>query len=148
MATKIVDQALDKLSKKYANFSADSGKKVVDSLQDAYKSFQNKRKVNGEVKSVPEHDALIEIPSDPGQPSPSESYKSIKRDSLYENCEEYDEKNPPFAEGASKKFPDEPKKSLPNGDSNGSYHQLSDKPSPSSSAAASDEGEKKELICE
>lgn len=146
MATKVVDAALDKLSKKYPNFSADSGRKVVDSLQDAYKSFRTKKKENPEVKSAPENAALIDIPSDVNAPKPS----SDKRGSFYENLEDYLQKNP-GGEESLKKFPSEKKgvaqsTAIDDGDtSDASYQSLSDN---STATATVADSEKKELVCE
>lgn len=161
MASKVLDVALDKISKRYPNFSTDGGKKVVDSLQDAYKSYQNKKKSNGEGKSVVENHSLIEIPSDRGQPSnPLMSDGNNKRDSFYENFEEFEDYNErnPSKEGSTQKFPTESKPLMTKPQSNGLHiasedskendQRLSENPSVISGANASAESEKTDLICE
>ena len=101
MANQVVGMALEKISKKYPNFCADSGKKVVDSLQDAYKTIKkNKSKLNADSeKSGTEGHALIEIPSEsaggqvPGTTTAtataSSSNDSLKRESVYDSCDDF-----------------------------------------------------------
>lgn len=154
MASRFVEHALDKISKKYPNFSADGGKKVVDSLQDVYKTYRDKSKQNKEVKSAAECHSLIDIPSDqPNGSKPPRRESASNRDSIYSNCEDFqDATSSPY--GSTDEFLDDPKeheKSKLNGvpkDGNGSasYQPLSGNPPASPVSGA--EGERKELVCE
>lgn len=108
MASKVLDGALDKISKKYPNFSAESGKKVVDSLQDVYKSYKKRKQTSSESKSATEHHALVDIPQDANG-------EGDRRDSFYENFEDYYEEHK-TTQGSTQnsKFP------CPNGESSSS----------------------------
>lgn len=149
MASKALDVALDKISKKYPNFSAESGKKVVDSLQDAFKSYQKKKQSNSELKiSEPEKHSLIDIPSNSGVSSnpnyTTPNHKIERKDSFYENFEDYNDNNP-STEKSTQQFPTE----LTNGtkiekDINPSNNQQLSV-NPSSSDQSTDSG-KKELL--
>lgn len=149
MASKVLDVALDKISKKYPSFSAESGKKVVDSLQDAFKSYQKKKQSNGDLKSAEpdEKYSLIDMPSNSGAPSnqnpTTTNHKIERKDSFYENFEDYNDNNP-STEKSTQQFPNEltngNQKSI-EGDINPSNNQqLSVNPSQST------DSEKKELV--
>lgn len=152
----MVDLALDKISKKYPNFSADSGKKVVDSLQDAYKSYQSKRKLRVEVKSAAENHALIDIPNGNGpasEPLHLNHHETTNRDSVYDDCEEFFDTNSIPNESTENFREETPLKSQTNGirteeDSSRdpSYQRLSENPSQISADSAA--SEKNELVGE
>lgn len=151
MASRFVEHALDKISKKYPNFSADSGKKVVDSIQDVYKTYRDKSKQNKEVKSAAESHSLIDIPGDQanGSKPPRRREPASNRDSLYSNCEDFqDATDSPY--GSTDEFLEYEKSKLSgvpkDGNGSASYQPLSNNPPASPVGGA--EGEKKELVCE
>lgn len=161
MASNVLNGALNKISQKYPQFSKEGGRKVVDTLQDAYKSYKDKKKVNSEVNSAPqENHSLITIPND-RENIPSE-VNNTKRDSFYENFEEfkdYIDKNP-TQEGLAQKFPTESneiQKPQPNGlhiapeDSKYTDPRLSDNPpvlNVNGVIPNAEGGQKEMLICE
>lgn len=119
MATKVLDVALDRISKRYPSFKPETGRRVVDTLSDAYKSYQ-KRKAGGAmadekgpglsgVVSGQNDQSLSEVPKqdhpliDP--PAKEKSSEKEKRDSFYDNFEDYTDDNPSTC--PTQKFPNE-----------------------------------------
>lgn len=104
MASKVVDLAMDKISKKYPAFCPDSGKKVVSSMKDAFKTYKQNKKGQGEGNSEggPESDALLNVPgTSQGTPVTVTGENEVKsnRDSLYDCSDEFYDASPAVPNG-------------------------------------------------
>lgn len=80
--SKIVDAAFEQIGRKYPNFDTESGKRVVGSLTDAYKSFHKRRKELKMADPIPVTTANAQPVVDANR-SPTE-----KRLSFYDNFDD------------------------------------------------------------